>query len=1034
MSMATNTASNRCKIVKWLQSQLTVASLALLIVLTLCSAAVHARNIGPDTFGYTARDNETFNFEDISVTGALSLEQADDEPFSLMLPFIFNFYGTDYAEINWNVNGLFTFLETTDEWVNEDMMIIDVPGGIDRPTIAPLWDDWKSDSQGAGVFYEMRGTPGARRFIVQWDTLNHFISPTVSSGTAQFQAVLYETSNDIVFQYADVLAGDTGDNGAEATVGIRDTDGHRNGEALQWSFDSGIISDSLAIRFGSPQPSAAATWTIRGNGDWDTATNWSSNPVFPGALDNVIIGPMSPDSPTIIGPAASTTVGSLTVGSRTGSATLNVQAGGDLTTQASLTVGANGTLTTPAAGSIFVGPSGSALINTPALLISNGGSVQGSSLEIGSVASDDILTLTGSGSTLAITRATTVNTGGTLTIDSGALYQTGTLSRNGTLNFRVGTLELAGSDLTIDDTAGGVLNNGDGQGQAADATPLELTSGRNLFVSGTTTIDASKPLQVSGGHFKSGLVALSGGQAELDFKSGTFELTNSDLNIGPGGQFELLSADAGDQLIIAQSTTVNSAGTLNIDGGSFTTGDVLELQANGSATISSGGTLNVSQLTVAHSTDFNFTNGNLNITGAGGLTVGVGGPLGSTMTLNRKTNLNVTNTMTIDNGAILELSDSTLTAGTLANSGVLRLGLQGQIDGNLTNNADGEVRIQSGEGLLFNGTAHSNAGKIEVVGNGDVLGGGAEIEFNGAVTNITSIGLITGRDATMRFNDGLTNDGSIGLSFGTSDVSGDINNTNTGNITVAGGGQVTFFGDITQNGTMVVASVGSTNSVAVVFGAFTGSGGFSGGGNVFALGDLRPGSSPDMVNYGGNLFLGPQTFVAVELGGLSAGADYDQMIVSGSVGLAGQLEIQLINGFQPDYGDSFTIMTFASSNDRFHTINGTSVNSNMTLAYLPTATQLTLTAALPGDANLNGIVNFEDFVQLSNNFNANETLWQDGNFNQDGITNFEDFVLLANNFGSMVPNGLAVVVPEPASWLIVALGAAVLGRLTCRHR
>lgn len=390
--------------------------------------------------------------------------------------------------------------------------------------------------------------------------------------------------------------------------------------------------------------------------------------------------------------------------------------------------------------------------------------------------------------------------------------------------------------------------------------------------------------------------------------------------------------------------------------------------------------------------------------------------------------------MTIDNGAILELSDSTLTAGTLANSGVLRLGLQGQIDGNLTNNADGEVQIQSGEGLLFNGTAHSNAGKIEVIGNGDVLGGGAEIEFNGVVTNITSIGLITGRDATMRFNDGLTNDGSIGLSFGTSDVSGDINNTNTGNITVAGGGQVTFFGDITQDGTMVVASVGSTNSVAVVFGVFTGSGGFSGGGNVFALGDLRPGSSPDMVNYGGNLFLGPQTFVAVELGGLSAGADYDQMIVSGSVGLAGQLEIQLINGFQPDYGDSFTIMTFASSNDRFHTITGTSVNSNMTLAYLPTATQLTLTAALPGDANLNGIVNFEDFVQLSNNFNANETLWQDGNFNQDGITNFEDFVLLANNFGSMVPNGLAVVVPEPASWLIVALGAAVLGRLTCRHR
>ena len=233
---------------------------------------------------------------------------------------------------------------------------------------------------------------------------------------------------------------------------------------------------------------------------------------------------------------------------------------------------------------------------------------------------------------------------------------------------------------------------------------------------------------------------------------------------------------------------------------------------------------------------------------------------------------------------------------------------------------------------------------------------------------------------------------------------------------------------------MVVASVGATNSVAVVFGAFTGSGGFSGGGDLFAFGDLRPGNSPDMVSYGGNLFLGPQTVAEVEIGGVLAGTEYDQMVVSGSASLAGHLDIQLINGFQPDYGDSFAIMTFASSSDGFDTITGTSISATMALAYVPGATQLTLTAALPGDANLNGIVNFEDFAQLSNNFNATETLWEDGNFNQDGITNFADFVLLANNFGNMVPSGLAAAVPEPASCLVLAAGAILVGRFSIRIR
>lgn len=56
----------------------------------------------------------------------------------------------------------------------------------------------------------------------------------------------------------------------------------------------------------------------------------------------------------------------------------------------------------------------------------------------------------------------------------------------------------------------------------------------------------------------------------------------------------------------------------------------------------------------------------------------------------------------------------------------------------------------------------------------------------------------------------------------------------------SGGAHATFFDDVTQNGVMQVSAVGNTSSTAVILGAFSGSGGFVGGGDVFALGDRRP--------------------------------------------------------------------------------------------------------------------------------------------------------------------------------------------------
>lgn len=52
-----------------------------------------------------------------------------------------------------------------------------------------------------------------------------------------------------------------------------------------------------------------------------------------------------------------------------------------------------------------------------------------------------------------------------------------------------------------------------------------------------------------------------------------------------------------------------------------------------------------------------------------------------------------------------------------------------------------------------------------------------------------------------------------------------------------------------------------------------------------------------------------------------------------------------------------------------------------------------------GDANLDGLVDFSDFLQLSSNYGLENSSWSQGDFDGNGTVNFEDFLLLSNNFG-----------------------------------
>ena len=85
-------------------------------------------------------------------------------------------------------------------------------------------------------------------------------------------------------------------------------------------------------------------------------------------------------------------------------------------------------------------------------------------------------------------------------------------------------------------------------------------------------------------------------------------------------------------------------------------------------------------------------------------------------------------------------------------------------------------------------------------------------------------------------------------------------------------------------------------------------------------------------------------------------------------------------------------------------------------------------AGIPGDADLDGQVQFTDFLLLSSNFGMPGE-WGDGDFDDDGEVAFGDFLILSQHFNqSMTPGLRPVAVPEPRGCLLVVVAMATFAR------
>ena len=82
-----------------------------------------------------------------------------------------------------------------------------------------------------------------------------------------------------------------------------------------------------------------------------------------------------------------------------------------------------------------------------------------------------------------------------------------------------------------------------------------------------------------------------------------------------------------------------------------------------------------------------------------------------------------------------------------------------------------------------------------------------------------------------------------------------------------------------------------------------------------------------------------------------------------------------------------------------------------------------------GDTNLDGDVNFVDFLALFDGLNGDARDWANGNFTGGSDVGFEDFLALSANFGTTLERQSIESVPEPScNWLLVFLAAAISRR------
>ena len=157
--------------------------------------------------------------------------------------FTFNFYGVGYTKFWVNTNGMVLFTASNaepdggDSWINTYVPNRAVPNNM----AALFWDDLKPIS-GAVMRYQTFDSAPNRYLVVEWNNVGRYDD---FDHPMTFEAIFYEGSNDIKFQYLAVSANSQG-SGTSATIGLENANGTAG---IQYGYNQAVVRDGLAILF-----------------------------------------------------------------------------------------------------------------------------------------------------------------------------------------------------------------------------------------------------------------------------------------------------------------------------------------------------------------------------------------------------------------------------------------------------------------------------------------------------------------------------------------------------------------------------------------------------------------------------------------------------------------------------------------------------------------------------------------------------------------------------------------------------------------
>ncbi|HEX8279890.1 MAG TPA: dockerin type I domain-containing protein, partial [Chthoniobacterales bacterium] len=281
------------------------------------------------------------------------------------------------------------------------------------------------------------------------------------------------------------------------------------------------------------------------------------------------------------------------------------------------------------------------------------------------------------------------------------------------------------------------------------------------------------------------------------------------------------------------------------------------------------------------------------------------------------------------------------------------------INGTITNSGEnGYVYVNEGGNLHvtgdFNNSGDDFNGGLFVTGDHPDANFPATVTIDGNLNNaVDSYIFVNGKTAPARLivKGSMTNNGDVSLrGIGSLEVAG---------VVTLGSGFFTMQDSATGFETFKMTAARIDLAAGSAFGAR---------GTLFCdlvdNGIFRPGASPGRVTVNGSITMGSTAELQIELGGTTAGTQYDQIVQhnvsSDSVTLGGKLAISFVGGFESTIqnSDSFTILTSdlalsgafsnVANGGRVQVTNGsgslvvTSVGNNVVLSsFLPTPLSLT---------------------------------------------------------------------------------------------